>query len=290
MKFLLQRLRLVPIVLAAAAGLFVLKVAGIVMEGGYTLGAGHQAKSDRAAREALPSIARTGMPAPAESARPKSWAQEMFGYPDITGSVGAKPAAKDGEKAAAKDKESEAKAAEPKTIAKAVERAASGGTPVKLEPVTISAAERALLERLSERRQELEKRESELEMRDTLLKEAEKRLETRLNELRDAEARIVAATQKKEEADLQRLKNLVSMYENMKAKDAAKIFDRLDIRLATDVAKLIQPRRMSDILAQMSPESAQKLTVELASREQAENKAPQRPTELPKIESKPGGS
>ncbi len=76
------------------------------------------------------------------------------------------------------------------------------------------------------------------------------------------------------------------MYENMKAKDAAKIFDRLDIKLATEVAKMIQPRRMSDIMAQMTPESAQRLTVELASSSHQDKGKPQRPGagELPKIE------
>ena len=54
------------------------------------------------------------------------------------------------------------------------------------------------------------------------------------------------------------------MYENMKAKDAARIFDRLDMRILLEVATQINPRRMSDILAQMSPEAAERLTVELA--------------------------
>jgi flagellar motility protein MotE (MotC chaperone) len=161
---------------------------------------------------------------------------------------------------------------------------------VQLDAAPVSPAERALLERLSERRQELEKRESELDMRDTLLRAAEKRLETRINELKEAEARIIAATQQKDEVELQRLKNLVTMYETMKAKDAAKIFDRLEIKLATDVAKLIQPRRMSDILAQMSPDMAQRLTVELANGRQSSGKTQQKPQDLPKIEGRPSGS
>ncbi len=154
----------------------------------------------------------------------------------------------------------------------------------------MSPSERALLERLSERRQELEKRQSELEMRDTLLKATEKRLETKINDPRDAEARMVTATQHKEDSEKERLRNLVTMYENMKAKDAAKIFDRLDIKLATEVAKMIQPRRMSDIMAQMTPESAQRLTVELANNNRDDGK-PQRPAgQLPKIEGRPSGS
>jgi flagellar motility protein MotE (MotC chaperone) len=40
---------------------------------------------------------------------------------------------------------------------------------------------------------------------------------------------------------------------------------------------------MSDILAQMAPESAQQLTVELAARSATKDK----PAELPKIEGKP---
>jgi flagellar motility protein MotE (MotC chaperone) len=218
----------------------------------------------------------------AEPSRKLSWAQEMFGYPDVTGSVAAsKPAPPN-------DPPAPDKATDPK-FAKTPPKAQSG-TKVQLDVPQVSPAERALLERLSERRKELEKRQSELDMRDTLLKAAERKLEERLNELKDAEARIVTATQQKEDAELQRLKNLVTMYENMKAKDAAKIFDRLDLKLAAEVAKLIQPRRMSDILAQMSPEAAKKLTIELANRAPNDARAQQKPQELPKIEGRPSGS
>jgi flagellar motility protein MotE (MotC chaperone) len=283
MSVLFHRLRLVPIVLFAAAGLFILKVSGIVMDGGYTLGAGHQAKNEREQRDQRTVIVRSAEVAPPqEPARPKSWAQEMFGYPDVTGSVGAsKPAP-------AKETAAPEKPVDPK-FAKAPPKAQSG-TVVQLDAPHISPSERALLERLSERRAELEKRQSELDMRDTLLKAAEKKLGERLNELKQAEERIVAATQQKEEVELQRLKNLVTMYESMKAKEAAKIFEKLDVKLATDVARLIQPRRMSEILAQMTPEAAQRLTVELASRPQGDTRAQAKPQELPKIEGRPNGS
>ena len=90
-----------------------------------------------------------------------------------------------------------------------------------------SPAERALLERLQERRQEIEARARELEIRDGMLKAAEMRLEARLTELKEMEARVNAAMQAKDDQDNARFKGLVTMYENMKAKDAAKIFDRL---------------------------------------------------------------
>jgi flagellar motility protein MotE (MotC chaperone) len=145
-----------------------------------------------------------------------------------------------------------------------------------------SPAEQAILERLQERRNELDARARELEMRESLIKAAEKRLEGRVAELKELEARINNAVQTKEEGEAARFKNLVTMYENMKAKEAAKIFDRLDTRVLFEVATQITPRRMSDILAQMSPEAAERLTLALAARPDKD-----KPAELPKIEGKP---
>ena len=76
------------------------------------------------------------------------------------------------------------------------------------------------------------------------------------------------------------------MYETMKPKDAAKIFDRLDIRVLLEVASQINPRRMSEILAQMSPEAAERLTVEIADpRPRPTGRV--NPANLPKIDGKP---
>jgi len=150
----------------------------------------------------------------------------------------------------------------------------------------LSPAERALLERLSERRNELEQRSHDLDMRENLLKAAEKQLEARINELRELESRANSAMQNKAEGEAQRLKNLVTMYDNMKAKDAAKIFDRLDMRVLIEVASLINPRRMSDIMAQMTPEAAERLTIELANR--AKESGPG--SDLPKIEGRQAGN
>jgi flagellar motility protein MotE (MotC chaperone) len=252
------------------------------------LGAGHLSKSDREALEASNIILSQSAavrareePAP----RKKSWAQEMF-FPDVTGSVSSTgatkpPAPKEANAETAGDKKPAAKPIEPKRE--------PDGIPVQLDPKPVSAAERALLERLTERRQELEQRARELDVRETLLLEAEKRIESRTNELKDIESRISVATEKKDEADRNRLKSLVTMYESMKAKDAAKIFDRLEIKLATEVASQINPRRMSDIMAQMTPEAAERLTVELANRGATASRSGPATSELPKIEGRPNG-
>jgi flagellar motility protein MotE (MotC chaperone) len=72
----------------------------------------------------------------------------------------------------------------------------------------------------------------------------------------------------------------------MKPKDAARIFDRLDMKILVDVSTQMNPRKMSEIMAQMQPDAAERLTVELANRASAQPKT-QSPDQLPKIEGKP---
>jgi len=272
MNAFLRDFRLLPMVLFATAMLLVLKLGGLILAGGYTLASPRAAQADEQIRTV-------------STKRDRSWAQDVLGYPDITGSVDKPPEkeANGGKGDAAKpDPKPDPKAEKPVDLSK------SEGTLVPLDGPRVSPAERAVLERLQERRQELEQRARELDIREGLIGAAEKRLEARLIELKDTEARINATLAKKDEADAARLKSLVTMYENMKAKEAARIFDRLDLRILIDVASQINPRRMSDILAQMTPEAAERLTVELATR----SNQPEKPaglSELPKIEGKPGG-
>ncbi len=76
------------------------------------------------------------------------------------------------------------------------------------------------------------------------------------------------------------------MYENMKPKDAGRIFDRLDMSVLIEVASRIKPQKMADILAQMSGEAAEKLTVELARRSGGVGMSASM-SSLPKIEGRP---
>ena len=277
----LRDVRLIPIVLAAITALFALKAFGLIFEGGYTLtelslrnaaepevtGAVGPPNRNDASSTSTP---KTAPPRAQPQSQSQSWAQQMFGFPDVTGAVAeSKPA-----EPAPKSNRPAPKAADPPPPA--------APPPERL----LSPAERAILERLSERRNELEARAKDLDMRESLLKAAEKQLETRINELRDLESRANSAQQSKAENEAQNLKNLVTMYDNMKAKDAAKIFDRLDMRVLIEVASLINPRRMSDIMAQMTPEAAERLTIELAAR--AKESGPG--GDLPKIEGRQAGN
>jgi flagellar motility protein MotE (MotC chaperone) len=271
---LLRDFRFIPIALIATSGLLALKLLGLAIDGGYTFDdvAARSADDvevtgsvrDKKERDEPVKITREPPPKP-------SWAHEMFNFPDITGSVaGGSPPPQE----------------QPRTNRPSPQEPsnARGWVPVPIEnEKPPSPAERAILERLQERRNELEARNRDLDMRENLIKAAEKRIEARIAELKDLEARVAAAVQQKDESEAARFKNLITMYENMKAKDAAKIFDRLDLRILVDVATQLNPRRMSDILAQMTAESAEHLTVELATRAANKDKTAQ----LPKIEGRP---
>ncbi len=275
----LRDIRLVPIVLFATISLFALKTIGLVLDGRYTLGdlVGRGAGDPADITGTIPAAPPPEQPGePAARGGKQSWAQQVFGYPEITGAVGAGKSAEPAPGAPAK----------PATKPEDPPKGTAGWTPVPLDSGRRpSPAEQAILERLHERRSELDTRARDLEMRESLLKAAEKRVEGRVAELKDLESRVNTAAQQKDEGEAARFKNLITMYENMKAKDAAKIFDRLDIRILVEVATQINPRRMSDILAQMSPEAAERLTVEFAAR--SANKDKNSPANLPKIEGKP---
>jgi len=242
-------IRVIPVVLIAIFSLAVLKVAGLVIDGGYVFD--YQ---------------------PHKTTR--SWAQETLNFPgskidpaDVTGST-------------PKPKEEAAKPAAP-----APEVAKPEGVvvyPEQTQPV--SASERAILERLQSRRQELEARAREIDIRESLLKAAEKRIESRVEEMKAVESRITTATGQKAETDAARFKGIITMYEGMKPKDAAKVFDRLEMSVLFEIASQIAPRKMSDILGLMAPEAAERLTVEMARRAGSDKSAAV--VELPKIEGK----
>ena len=274
----LRDMRIIPVAIVATAALFALKAIGLLFDGGYTLGHLTRFSSNTAVSSTAPeTVAATS----GGSAPKQSWAQEMFGFPEVTGAVGAsKPAepskAPDGTEKWPPTWEDLSVKRGWKKVAQDEAKPDSSSSP----------AERALLERLQERRTEIETREKELELRESVIKAAEKRMDDKAGEIKAGEQRAADASERKDQANATRFKNLVTMYENMKPKDAARIFDRLDLTVLVEVATQINPRRMSDILGQMSPEAAEKLTVYLANRGDVDKPRPASP-QLPKIEGRP---
>jgi flagellar motility protein MotE (MotC chaperone) len=276
MKLLLRDFRVLPVVIFAAACLLVLKLVGLTVDGRYIFSPFGESEP-QAKGDAVSSIeTKTAAPAPR-----RQRAQETLNFPETTGSSAA-PKPPDGAADAAGEKAKGDKSIPPP-------KGPPDGKVVPLDGSRqLSPGERAVLERLQERRQELDARARELEIRENLLKAAEKRLEAKADEIKKSEGGSAAANQRKAEAEAARFKSIVTMYENMKPKDAAKIFDRLDMKVLIEVASQFNPRKMSDVMAQMSAEAAEKLTVELANRANGGNSLST--PELPKIEGRPNGT
>jgi len=107
---------------------------------------------------------------------------------------------------------------------------------------------------------------SDLEMRERLLEAAEKRVDGKIAELRALEARLKVLTGVKDEQASKQFASLVKVYETMKPKDAARIFEKLDLNVQLAVAHRMKESKMAAILAEMNPDAAKSLTMALAER------------------------
>ena len=171
----------------------------------------------------------------------------------------AKPAAKDGQPAAGE-----------KTAEQAVPAALKDepqGQISKLitnDPTLLTPAEIDLLQQLAERRQVLESREQEFELRTGLLAAAESRIDKKVEELKVLRETISGLIKTFDAQQDAKLLSLVKIYENMKPKEAAKIFEELGMDTLLEVAERMKERKLAPIMAKMHPEKARDMTVELS--------------------------
>ena len=107
---------------------------------------------------------------------------------------------------------------------------------------------------------------SDLEMRERMLEAAEKRVDAKIAELRRLEARLKQLTGVQDEQSAKQFTSLVKVYETMKPKDAARIFEKLDLGVQLAVANRMKETKMAAILAEMDPDAAKSLTMALAQR------------------------
>ncbi len=125
-----------------------------------------------------------------------------------------------------------------------------------------------LYEDLSRRRQEIEEKERALVTREALLTAAERELDQKLRELTAVRNEIRSLLDQQSEEENERITSLVRIYEGMKAKDAARIFNTLDMDVLIAVMSRMSERRSSPILAEMTPDRARAVTILLAQQKQ----------------------
>lgn len=130
--------------------------------------------------------------------------------------------------------------------------------------VGVSESERALLVDLRHRRRELDAREAALASRDAVLSATERRLSARVGELASLQSKLEALEQARQAREAQNWQGLVKLYEAMKPRDAAAIFNDLDKPVLLAVLDRMKDGKAAAVLAAMAPDRARQATADLA--------------------------
>lgn len=243
-RTLSSRVRILPLTIMAVALLLGLKI-GAFWQGRHELfvtpaGAQQQATGQP-----------TQLTPPAQQPRPQQLAQQTPAAPPPAAQQPAAPAGQSAAPATGNAQPSS-------TVQSLADR----------DPTTFTRAEIELLANLAQRREQLEQRAREFDLRESLLAAAEKRIDERIAELKKLEASIKQIVQQYDQQEEKNFQGLVKVYENMKPKDAARIFEKLDPEVLLGVVERMKEAKLAAVLADMSPATAQDLTVRLATRKQ----------------------
>ena len=143
--------------------------------------------------------------------------------------------------------------------------------PIATDPATDdaksdSAAEVDVLSSLAKRRAALDARQADVEMREQVLAAAEARVDSKIATLKQMQDQITALLGQRDDAEKTQLASLVKTYSAMKPKDAARIFNSLSDDVLVPVAQAMKSDVLAPILANMTADNAQKLTMKLADR------------------------
>lgn len=133
------------------------------------------------------------------------------------------------------------------------------------DPTLLTQSEIDLLQKLAERRVEIDARARELDSRVALLAAAESRIDRKIQDFKALQATIESLIKTYDEQQDAKLLSLVKIYENMKPKDAARIFEELEMDVLLQVAERMKERSLAPIMAKMNPQRAREVTVELNS-------------------------
>ncbi|MBT3765016.1 MAG: hypothetical protein HOB79_13730 [Rhodospirillaceae bacterium] len=132
------------------------------------------------------------------------------------------------------------------------------------DPTLLTQAEIDLLQKLAERRDVLDGRAKELDMRVALMKAAETRIDKKIRELKAIERTIENLLAAHDQEQQKKTDKMVKIYQNMKPKDAARIFQELEINTLMLVVEKMSERKLAPIMAKMNPKKATEITVELS--------------------------
>lgn len=139
-------------------------------------------------------------------------------------------------------------------------------TPARFDPRLVTDSELDVLQKLADRRVELDRRSRGLDTRAKLLRATENRIEAKISDLKQIQDTIKNLLVKHDKEKEQKMRSVVKIYEKMKPKDAARIFEEMEMPILLDVIERMREAKTAPILANMTPRKAKGVTTALTQR------------------------
>ena len=136
--------------------------------------------------------------------------------------------------------------------------------PVPPPPPPVSAAELQLLQDLRGRRAQLDQRERALSERESILNAAEHQLTSRIADLAALQKRLEQLEADRHAHEEANWAGIVKVYETMKPREAAAIFNDMDMPVLLQVMDRMKDSKAALVLGAMQPDRARSLTAQLA--------------------------
>ena len=128
----------------------------------------------------------------------------------------------------------------------------------------LTRSEMELLKELSKRRDTLDKEKSDLTIREQVLKATEDKIDKKVSELKTLQTQLEELMKQYEQKENSKILSLVKIYEAMKPKDAAKIFNELEMPVLLKVVSNMKEIKVAPVIASMDPAKARELSIELS--------------------------
>ena len=161
--------------------------------------------------------------------------------------------------AIAKDKQTK----DTKELTDVLEKAPTQTSGKDIPAPSFTNSEIMILQELAERREALDARAKEIDKRAIQLKVAEDEIDKKIAQLKKYEERLIQLTNQYTKKEKENIDSLVKLYTAMKPKDAARIFNTLDLEITVAILKGMKPSTTSTIISQMNSERAQEITAVL---------------------------
>ena len=135
-------------------------------------------------------------------------------------------------------------------------------TPVEVE----------LLQNLAQRRDELDRWERNILIKESTLGATEKRIDEKITQVEAMKKEVAQLLSQYNEKEDTKIRSLVKIYENMKPKDAARIFDEVEMPILLLIIDKMSEKKVAPVLAFMDSRKAKSITVQLAEQRRINNK------------------